>query len=138
MAIARFISDGTTAITSNVSIGGSDANGAVYGNLWVGSTISSPSVTVLTATYTSGLSASRVTTGRVDVQSGVVFSGVTADFRTNSVIQSVLTYAGGASISGLTIGQWGFVFQASGLSIAFSSGKTAYFFGGSTLSAAIT
>lgn len=41
----------------------------------------------------------------------------------------------GANPSGFTIGQWGFVFNASGLSIFYSSGKSIYFFGGSTLSA---
>ena len=76
-------------------------------------------------------------TSGVSVEGGLRASGVTLDLRTNSVIPSSITYAGGASISGLTIGQWGFVFNASGFSIAFSSGKTAYFFGGSTLSAAI-
>ncbi len=86
----------------------------------------------------SNVTASVGTFGKVVAQGGASFSGVTADFRTNAVIQSVVTYAGGASISGLTIGQWGFVFNASGFSIAFSSGKSAYFFGGSTLSAAIT
>lgn len=74
----------------------------------------------------------------VSLEGGLRASGVTFDMRTNSVIPSSVTYAGGASISGLTIGQWGFVQNASGFSIAFSSGKTAYFFGGSTLSAAIT
>lgn len=123
---------------SNVSVGGTNANGQVFGQMWVGSVISAPTINVLGATYTSGISASRVTTGRVDVQGGIVASGVTFDMRTNSVIPSSITYAGGASISGLTIGQWGFVFQASGLSLVYSSGKTAYFFGGSTLSAAIT
>lgn len=77
-------------------------------------------------------------TSGISLQGGARISGVTLDLRTNSVIPSVVTYAGGASISGLTIGQWGFVQNASGFSIAFSSGATAYFFGGSTLSAAIT
>ena len=87
--------------------------------------------------FTSGVSSSIGTFGTVIVQGGINASGVTFDMRTNAVIPSSKTYAGGASISGLTIGQWGFVQNASGFSIAFSSGKTAYFFGGSTLSAAI-
>ena len=95
-------------------------------------------IAVLPQNQTSGVSSSRVTAGTVYVQGGIEASGVTLDMRTNSVIPSSITYAGGASISGLTIGQWGFVFNASGFSIAFSSGATAYFFGGSTLSAAIT
>ena len=115
-------SRGTTNY-SNLSIDGtpgqvrasrvSSAGTTIAGEVWAG---------------TSGLS----------LQGGLRASGVTLDLRTNSVIPSAVTYAGGASISGLTIGQWGFVFNASGLSIAFSSGATAYFFGGSTLSAAIT
>lgn len=108
---AEYISDGTTNL-SNVSLTGD--------------------------IRASSASASVVTSARVVVQGGAVLSGVTLDLRTNSVIPSVVTYAGGASISGLTIGQWGFVQNASGFSIAFSSGKSAYFFGGSTLSAAIT
>jgi len=135
--MAGSLSDQTTAL-SNLSVGGTNANGAAFGQVWVGSIISAPTVSVLAATYTSGLSASAATIARLVVQGGTLASGVTLDLRTNSVIPSVITYAGGASISGLTIGQFGFVFQASGLSIAFSSGKTAYFFGGSTLSAAIT
>lgn len=38
--------------------------------------------------------------------------------------------------SGQTIGQWGFIFQASGISIFYSSGKSTYYFGGSTISGA--
>lgn len=127
--MAGSLSQDTTSF-SNVSIGGTDSNGNAFGTLWVGSAISCPSIALTTA--------STLTATKLAITSGAVLSGVTADFRTNSVIQSTVTYAGGATISGLTIGQWGFVFNASGLSIAFSSGKTAYFFGGSTLSAAIT
>ena len=36
--------------------------------------------------------------------------------------------------SGWTIGYWGFIQNASGFSIAYSSGKSLYYFGGSTLS----
>ena len=117
--MAGAISDQTTNL-SNVSLTGnmrtsrvSSTASALVGELWAG---------------TSGVS----------LQGGLRASGVTFDLRTNSVIPSAVTYAGGASISGLTIGQWGFVFNASGFSIAYSSGATAYFFGGSTLSAAIT
>ena len=38
--------------------------------------------------------------------------------------------------SGQTIGQWGFIQNASGFSIFYSSGKSIYYWGGSTLSAA--
>lgn len=37
--------------------------------------------------------------------------------------------------SGRTIGQWGFIQNASGMSVFYSSGKSIYYFGGSTLSA---
>ena len=47
---------------------------------------------------------------------------------------SMKTYADPAS--GRTIGQWGFIQNASGLSIFYSSGVSIYFFGGSTISAA--
>ena len=122
------ISDQTT-VFSNLSLTGNLAfapTGQVSG-------VSSSRITGANAWITS-----QVSTPDVRVQGGALISGVTFDMRTNSVIPSSITYAGGASISGLTIGQWGFVFNASGFSIAFSSGATAYFFGGSTLSAAIT
>ena len=47
---------------------------------------------------------------------------------------SMFTYADPAS--GRTIGQWGFIQNASGISVFYSSGKSIYFFGGSTISAA--
>lgn len=119
---------GQTTNLSNLSVGGRDSNGAVFGEIWAGSAISAPTFAFSQLTVATSL----------NITGGIQTSGVTFDMRTNSVIPSSKTYAGGASISGLTIGQWGFVFNASGFSIAFSSGKTAYFFGGSTLSAAIT
>lgn len=45
---------------------------------------------------------------------------------------SMKTYADAPS--GQTIGQWGFIQNASGLSMFYSSGKSIYYFGGSTLS----
>ena len=47
---------------------------------------------------------------------------------------SAKTYADAPS--GQTIGQWGFIQNASGFSIFYSSGKSIYYFGGSTLSGA--
>ena len=47
------------------------------------------------------------------------------------------TFAAGVHASANGIPVRGFVFNASGFSIVYSSGKSAYFFGGSTLSAAI-
>ncbi len=142
---------GSTQTTnfSNLSVGGNDPNGVAFGQVWAGSAVSAPlgrfsntssaNTQIGNEFWASGVSASAVTAQvRLAVTGGLSASGVTLDLRTNSVIPSSITYAGGASISGLTIGQWGFVFNASGFSIAFSSGKTAYFFGGSTLSAAIT
>lgn len=46
---------------------------------------------------------------------------------------SLKTYADAPS--GQTTGQWGFVQNASGFSVFYSSGKSIYYFGGSTLSA---
>jgi len=46
---------------------------------------------------------------------------------------SAKTYADAPS--GQTIGQWGFIQNASGFSLFYSSGKSIYYFGGSTLSA---
>lgn len=44
----------------------------------------------------------------------------------------------GAAAAGLQAGQLAVVFNASGVSLAWSSGNTVYFFGGSTLSAVQT
>jgi hypothetical protein len=131
--MAGNISDQTTVL-SNVSLTG---NLAFDSTLNVSGT-SSSRVTAATVWATSQVTTPNVSAISLQVVGGVQASGVTFDMRTNEVIPSSVTYAGGASISGLTIGQWGFVFNASGFSIAFSSGKSAYFFGGSTLSAAIT
>jgi hypothetical protein len=38
--------------------------------------------------------------------------------------------------SGQTVGGWGLIQNASGMSMFYSSGKSIYYFGGSTLSAA--
>ena len=46
---------------------------------------------------------------------------------------STFTYADAPS--GRTIGQWGFIQNASGFSVFYSSGKSIYYWGGSTLSA---
>ena len=70
----------------------------------------------------------------LNVIGGVQASGITLDLRTNSVKPSSVTY--GVNPGGWSIGQWGFVQNASGFSMAFSSGASIYFFGGSTLSAA--
>ena len=110
-------SRGTTNY-SNLSIDGtpgqvrasrfSSAGTTIAGEVWAG---------------TSGLS----------LQGGLRASGVTLDLRTNSVIPSAVTY--GVNPSDMTVGQWGFVQNASGFSVFYSSGASIYFFGGSTLSA---
>lgn len=46
---------------------------------------------------------------------------------------SLKTYADAPS--GQTIGQWGIIQNASGMSMFYSSGKSIYYWGGSTLSA---
>ena len=51
-----------------------------------------------------------------------------------NVPYSMKTFADPAS--GRTLGQWGFIQNASGISVFYSSGASIYFFGGSTLSAA--
>lgn len=132
--MAGYLSTGTTDFSNISATGDIKASSASVSVLTVTGSVS----LAQSPTFSSGVSTSAVTAGKLVAQGGAILSGVTADFRTNSVIPSMITYAGGASISGLTIGQWGFVQNASGFSIAFSSGKSAYFFGGSTLSAAIT
>lgn len=144
----------TPTVLSGLSVGGKDPNGTVFGLIQAGSQVSAPggNFSVVTTSGginpSGGISTSRITASstisaqgyvgsNLTIQGGTLLSGVTLDMRTNAVIPSSVTYAGGATISGLTIGQWGFVFNASGFSIVFSSGKSAYFFGGSTLSAAI-
>lgn len=52
---------------------------------------------------------------------------------TNDAPFSMITYADAPS--GRTIGQWGFIQNASGFSCFYSSGKSIYYWGGSTLSA---
>lgn len=51
-----------------------------------------------------------------------------------NVPYSMKTYADAPS--GMTTGQWGFIQNASGFSVFYSSGKSIYYWGGSTLSAA--
>ena len=112
--MAGAISDQTTVL-SNVSLTGnvavsrvSSTATAIAGEGWFG---------------TSGVS----------LEGGLRASGVTLDLRTKAVIPSFKTYADDPS--GLTIGQLVLVQNASGFSFAFSSGKSIYYFGGSTLSA---
>lgn len=74
-----------------------------------------------------------VAASNVSVAGGPRFSGVTADFRTLGVIQS---WATRADESGITIGQLGLLFQASGVSLILSSGKSYYIIGQSAVSGA--
>lgn len=128
--MAGFLSDGTTTISSNVSIGGSNSNGAAFGNLWVGSSISSPSVTVLTATYTSGISASRVTASSfLKLQSSVA----TADFAEGTVLswRTIAASALTASAANTNVRDKEVVWVmggASGVSLAIYSNGTVYIF----------
>lgn len=119
------ISDQTTVL-SNVSLTGnlraatigggpvSDVSSSrgTFANVWATSEVSSPSIRN---------------------QGGAILSGVTADFRTNAVIQS---WATRADESGITIGQLGLLFQASGVSLILSSGKSYYIIGQSAVSGA--
>ena len=124
--MAGYLSDGTTVL-SNISLtgdikasSGSFSALTVAGNVAVSGTLSN-------------VSASRVTAGTLVAQGGLSASGVTLDLRTKAVIPSFKTYADDPS--GLTIGQLVLIQNASGFSFAFSSGKSIYYFGGSTLSA---
>lgn len=124
--MAGAISDQTTnfsnvGIDRNLSVGTFTSTGAV-------SNVSSSRVTAATVWATS-----QVSSPDVRVQGSALFSGVTADFRTNSVMQSWITLGG---ISTLTTGLLGLVFQASGISLIYSSGKSVYVVGQSSQSAA--
>jgi hypothetical protein len=126
--MAGQLSDGTTVFASNLSVGGLDANGALFGAVSVKhlSGLSGVATSALTAT-------SRITTAILHVGGGPVLSAGSADFRTNAVILSLAT---SANDSGRTIGQITLVFAASGISLMYSSGKTTYTIGGSAVSAA--
>ncbi len=136
--MAGNLSDGTTTIMSNLSIGGLDSNGALFGRLSVKeisalSGLNTSSFTASAGISTSALTAtSRITTPTLNISSGAILSTASADFRTNSVILSVIT---AADSSGMTTGQIRFVFAASGMSLMFSSGKTVYTIGASAVSA---
>src|SRR5690242_5319643 len=80
--MAGSISDQTTAF-SNLSIGGTDSSGNAFGMVQVGSSISAPTVNVLSATYSSGISASRVT---VSTFFNLQSSAATADFAQGTVL----------------------------------------------------
>lgn len=82
---------------------------------------------------TGNVAASHVSAPTVAVRGGAQLSGVTADFRTNAVKQSWVTLA---DVSTLTTGFLGLVFQASGISLIYSSGKSVYVVGQSAQSAA--
>lgn len=130
------LSTDTTAF-SNLSIGGTNSNNAVFGQVWVGSIISAPTVSVLAATYSSGVSASRGTFSTfMNLQSSVA----TADFAGGTVLSWRTIAASGLTASAangvvrdreilITAG------GASGMSIAIRSNGTTYIFS-STLSAA--
>lgn len=110
LAVARNLSAGTftsTGALSNVS-----SSRGTFANVWATSQVSTPDLRV---------------------QGGVLASGKTIDLRTNSVLISTHTRA---DDSGLTIGQLGLVFQASGVSLVFSSGKSVYIVGQSAVSGA--
>lgn len=134
--MAGDLSGGTTGL-SNLSVGGNDANGTLFGNIWAGSTISAPTVSVLQATYSSGISASR---GTFSTFMNLQSSAATADFAQGTVLSWRTIAASGLTASAangvirdreilITAG------GASGMSIAIRSNGTTYIFA-STLSAA--
>lgn len=105
--MAGNLSDGTTVFLSSVSIGGTNSNGAGFGQLSVASTI--------------------------QLVGGPTLSKGSLDLRSNSVILSMAT---AANSSGRTIGQLTIVFAASGISLMYSSGKSEYILAGSAVSGA--
>jgi len=121
-----YISDQTTVL-SNLSLTGSFVISSISASNVSSSRISSNVSIIANEVWASGISTSRLT-----VQGGALFSGVTADFRTNLVVISVATLTTGST---LTTGQLGVLFQLSGMSLVFSSGKTLYTIGASAVSA---
>lgn len=124
--MAGAISDQTTNL-SNISLTGT----LLVNNISVLtalSNVSSSRVTAANAWVTS-----QVSTPDMRVQGSALISGLTADFRTNAVIQS---WATRADESGITLGQLGLLFQASGVSLILSSGKSYYIIGQSAVSGA--
>ena len=114
--MAGYLSDGTTVFSNISATGDIKASSGSFSVLTVAGTIS------VTGTLSS-VSASRVTAGALVAQGGASFSGLTADFRTNLVVLSLDTRA---NASAMTTGQLRLVFQASGISLMYSSGKTQY------------
>ena len=127
--MAGYLSDGTTVFSNISATGDIKASSASVSVLTVtGSVALSQS-----PTFSSGVSTSAVTGGKIVAQGGAIFSGTTADFRTNSVILSMIT---SANASTMTTGQLRLVFLASGISLVYSSGASSYVIGQSTQSAA--
>lgn len=119
------ISDQTTDF-SNVSLTGNLAAANIVGGVVSG-------VSSSRGTFANVWATSQISTPDVRVQGGALLSGVTADFRTNSVYQSWITLA---DVSTLTTGLLGLVFAASGVSLILSSGKSYYIVGQSAVSGA--
>lgn len=120
-----YLSDDTTNL-SNVSLYGSGGLRA--------SRVSSTASFVGNEVWASGVSSSVVTAQtRLAVTGGILASGLTLDLRTNTVVLSLDTRA---NASGMTTGQLRIVFQASGISLLYSSGATQYTIAGSAVSLA--
>lgn len=134
--MAGDLSAGTTSF-SNLSIGGNDSNGALFGNIWAGSTISAPNVQTLTVTGLSAVSASRVTVGTFF---SLQASTATADFAQGTVLswRTIAASALTASNANTVLRDREILITAggaSGMSIAIRSNGTTYVFS-STLSSA--
>lgn len=76
-------------------------------------------------------SASTVSAVALAVSNGAFLQAQVADFRTNLVVISLDTRA---NASGQTTGELRIVFQASGISLMYSSGKSSYMIAGSAQS----
>lgn len=109
-----YLSDQTTNL-SNLSL-----NGANSANMRA-SSYSGAAVRVSSLTAT-----------RIEAASGPILAATSLDLRTNSAVISMVTVA---NTTGMTIGQLRLVFQASGVSLMYSSGATVYTVGASAVSA---
>ena len=92
------------------------------------------SANILASNYSGeAMQMSSITAARVEASSGPILAASSLDLRTNSAVISMVTVANSNT---MTIGQLRLVFQASGISLVYSSGATVYTVGASAVSAA--
>lgn len=157
MARTGYLSEGTADFTSNTSFWG---NANLVGNMTINSALTASRITATDVWAASGITGANVNaTSRFSgfhhapagsaVTPSYAFTSALSlgmyavssitlgfvggiDFRTNA---NILSFATGTTGSGLTIGQVQLLFQASGMSFVYSSGKTLYTIGASAASA---